>query len=47
MKRRKNNFLIDRNLSLHENFEDNKNRNFIVFSKLLKLIRKIIFNIQK
>jgi hypothetical protein len=44
MRCRKNNFLIDRNLSLHENFEDNKNRNFIVFSKLLKLIRKIIFN---
>ena len=47
MRCRKNNFITDRSLSLHENFEDNKNRIFPVFSKLLKLIRKIILNIQK
>mgnify|MGYP000965742998 CR=1 FL=1 len=47
IKCRKKNFIIDRNLSLHENFEDNKNRTFPVFSKILKLIRKIILNIQK
>ena len=46
MKCRKKKFIVESNLSLHENFENNKNRIFPVFSKLLKLISKIILNIQ-